>query len=64
MSILVWLAVVCLIVALVAYFMGAGQAGSMALQIAKWCVVAFIVLLVVGILLGMVGGLSVPRYPY
>jgi uncharacterized membrane protein YtjA (UPF0391 family) len=62
MSILLWLAIVCLIIALIAYFLGAGAAGATALLIAKWSFVAFIILLVVGILLSLVGGPG-PFYP-
>lgn len=46
------LAVVFLLVALLAYFLGAGQVGSAALEIAKWCFILFVVLLILSVVLG------------
>lgn len=39
------LALLFLVVAIVAHFMGAGEVGSVAVQIAKWCFFLFLILL-------------------
>jgi uncharacterized membrane protein YtjA (UPF0391 family) len=46
------LALLFLIVAIAAYFFGAGRAGDMALMIAKVCFVIFLVILVFSLLMG------------
>jgi uncharacterized membrane protein YtjA (UPF0391 family) len=40
------LAVVLLLIALLAYFLGAGAVGGVAMELAKWCFILFVVLLV------------------
>ncbi len=52
---MLFFALLFLIIGLVAYFMGAGHVGSAAVDIAKWCFILFIVLLVVGLLLNLGG---------
>lgn len=48
------LALLFLLIALGAYFLGEGRVGAAALDIAKWCFVIFVVLLVLSLVLGMV----------
>lgn len=47
------LALLFLVVAVLAHFLGAGQAGAAAVELAKWCFIIFIILLVVSLLLSV-----------
>jgi uncharacterized membrane protein YtjA (UPF0391 family) len=49
---LIWLAVVFLLVAFVAYVLGAKKIAGMSMEIAKWLVIIFIILALLTILFG------------
>jgi uncharacterized membrane protein YtjA (UPF0391 family) len=51
---LLGIALLFLIIAIVAYVVGAGQAGGLALEIAKWCGIVFVVLLLINLIFGFV----------
>ncbi len=67
------LAFLFLIIAVVAYFLGAGRAGDMAVNIAKICFVVFLVFLIISVLMALIAPApywgwpvyhSGPRLPY
>jgi uncharacterized membrane protein YtjA (UPF0391 family) len=46
------LAILLLIIALIAYLLGAGAVGSVALEVAKWCFILFVILLLLSFIIG------------
>lgn len=55
---LIWLAVVFLVLALIAYVLGARGVAGFSMEIAKWLVIIFVILAVLVIIFG--GGVLLP----